>query len=64
MKRHLDIYFYQNTEDYNLEGDERFESKRFEAKICTQEDFGRDNSSVEYYSAWKDYYLICPDTPD
>ena len=64
ISRYLDVYFYQNTDDYYLKGSDRFKSERIEAKFCEEKDFGPDADSIEFFKGWAGYNLICPDMPD
>ena len=57
----MDIYYLEETVDWNKPDGERYEYKRVEAKECEQRDFGFTEDAKKHFAAWPGFLLLCPD---
>jgi len=65
LKTYVDIYFLQVSDDYvTVAGKNTQKTKRFEARQCTQDDFGSEKWEKAFYDSWEGFSIICPDIPE
>jgi hypothetical protein len=62
LKPYIKIAYKWTEVDWNVNPPHgKFDEHYFDAKTCTQSDFGTHKNVPDYLKLWKGYSMICPD---